>query len=822
MIGKTITHYRIVEKLGAGGMGVVYQAEDLDLQVTRALKFLPPLAAAGDQDRARLEREARAAASLEHPNICPVHEIGRAENQTFIVMSYLEGRTLGERLKSEGALSMDVALTIATQVGSALSRAHAAGVVHRDIKPANIMLTGESGGNQQATGGLQAVVMDFGLAQATDSTRVTKTGTTLGTAAYMSPEQARGQTVDGRTDVWSLGVVLYEMLTGQRPFSGDHLAAVAHAVQHDEPKPVTKQRPEVPADLERVIERSLAKDPEQRYQTADELLSDLQAVRDEQELGRKTAMHARRRQLKRRKRLLYGMLAAAVVIAVGFIWWSQYQDVRRIDALAVLPFANLSGDTEQEFFADGMTDALITELQQLAPDQLRVIGRTSVMSLKNSDKTLPEIAAALGVDAVVEASVIRSGNLVKVAAKLIKARPDEQQLWAETYERDLQDILALHAEVARRVAEQIQLVLSPETNVRLSGDKTVDPEAYESYLKGQHYLHNFKTIEELNLAGSFFTKSVQIDSTSAPAWAGLAEYHIQREHSGLGTDAIPQAEYAASRALELDDTLGQAHAAMAHILWEHQYRPREAEVAWQRSFACNPNDPWAQYVYSYYCMTLGRFAESAKAIRRAQELDPLSWWVNTNGFPILRYAKRYEEAERWIARTQETFPDWRGLAPLAWIYMDQKRYEECLVLFQSVKVEDRDLREHSAFLELLVHLDRQAEAAAYLERYRSLAESDSAFLDLGWDYACLGDLGTAQNWLDEAEKAGIETLLNLARLAVMVGDMDRAFGYLERAYQDRSFHLTRLATFAETFSSFRPIADDPRYHDLVRRMGLRD
>jgi serine/threonine-protein kinase len=339
VIGQTVSHYRITRELGAGGMGVVYEAEDLDLQVKRALKFLPPHASVNDDDRRRLTREARAAAGLEHPNICQVHEIGRDGDQTFIVMSYLEGQTLAERLEIQGPLPLEMALKSTLDIGRALSMAHRAGVVHRDIKPANVMLIEND----------EAVVMDFGLAKGGDLSRVTQTGATLGTAAYMSPEQARGDPVDGRSDIWSLGVVLYEMMTGRVPFKGDHLAAVAYAIQHKEPESPQNLRPNLPDDMDRIIGRALAKEPSQRYQSVDDFLADLVAVKEQQKLDGQTLRYDRARRLRRSRTLVSVLLATTLLAVAALVFWPRPTPIR---SLAVLPFANLSGNTEQEYLAD--------------------------------------------------------------------------------------------------------------------------------------------------------------------------------------------------------------------------------------------------------------------------------------------------------------------------------------------------------------------------------------------------------------------------------------------------------------------------------------
>jgi TolB-like protein/Tfp pilus assembly protein PilF len=660
----------------------------------------------------------------------------------------------------------------------------------------------------------------------------------------MSPEQMMGQTVDARADLWALGVMLYEMATGQAPFAGDNLPAVAYAVRHKEPPSPAGIRSEVPADLERVLDRTLAKDPQQRYQTADELVGDLEAVRDEQDLARKTARYDRRQSLKRRKRLLIGTFITFLVAAVALVWWNRHLDLNRIDALAVLPFVNLSGLQDQEFFADGMTDALITQLHELAGDQVRVIGRTSVMTFKNSDKTLPQIAAELGVDAVVEASVVRSGDQVRIDAKLIRARPQEQQLWAQTFQRNQRDVLSLHADIAQAVAEQIQLILTPSASGRLeqANNAVVDPQAYEAYLKGRHYLLNIRldgirlddpqSLEEFDLIGKFFTKSVEIDSTYAPAWAGLAEFHIQREHEGIGTDAIAQAQAAVEKALELDEHLGAAHSAMGHLLWDHLFKAREAGPWIQRALELSPNDPYIQTTQAYYCMTMGRFEDSVRAMRKAQEIDPLSRFINQASWMPLTYAGRYEEALLGIEKLHETFPDiknWR-LSQVA-VYRHWGRHEEAITVLQAAlqEVDPGAPAEVAEAPHMLIPchmaaLGRMQEARDYLGRHQDRAENLSMFRYLCRAYACIGELDEATKWLDEYEKVtpAKEIGLNFAVLAVSCGDIDRAFRYLENAYENRIFFLNRLALVVEAREDLKPLAEDPRYHEMVRRIGIRD
>jgi len=780
MIGRTISHYQILEKLGEGGMGVVYRAEDLDLKVTRALKFLPPHLASDAEQLARLRHEARAAAALEHPNICQVHEIGQADGQTFIVMSFLEGRTLADRLADEGSLPIGEALDIATQVGDALKRAHAAGIIHRDIKPANIMLT--DGG--------QAVVMDFGLAKAADQTRLTKTGTTLGTATFMSPEQMRGEMVDARADLWALGVLLYVMVTGRVPFGGDNLPAVAYAVQHREPAAPSGIRPEVSTDLARVLDRTLAKDPQQRYQTADELLGDLEAVRDEQDLARKTALYDRRQKLKRRKRILFGAVAALVIAAVALAWWTRYQDLHRIDALAVLPFANLSGDQEQEFFSDGMTEALITELQQLALGKIRVIGRTSVMRYKETELSLPEIAAELGVDAVVEASVMRTGDLVKIAAKLIRARPEERQVWADTYEQNLNDVMSLHENVARHVV--VQLGFRSEYSGQISGK--VDPEAYNEFLLGKHIINS----GAVNRALPHLERAIARDSTFAPAWAWAAHCIIMPTHGGWPSpkDDFEKARIYAERAIELDPELADGYFILAHILWEHDWDMPAAQEAFDRGFALNPNggSGIGLLTYAMFHLIHGRMEEAVAATRKARELDPFEFLGNVAAFNVFSPAGLHEESVASLERAQEVFPEADLRHEWSWVHYGMGNYEEAIELKSELLAEAET--DHGKFIQtlMLAHFHKCAgnpqEARRLYDRYWPLVDQDRVRpYHKAWMHADLGEI-------------------------------DESFAWLEIAYQqkDRYIPLSRLNRDV----MFRDMADDPRYDRLLKKIGLED
>ncbi|MCH7674579.1 protein kinase, partial [candidate division KSB1 bacterium] len=474
LVGKTILHYRIIEQVGQGGMGVVYKAEDTKLERTVAIKFLPRQITVNSEERERFKIEAKAAASLNHPNIATIHAIEEVDAEMFIVMEYIEGKELHEIVGARGPVPLPDVVDYAAQIASGLQAAHKKGITHRDIKSANIMITAED----------QVKIMDFGLAKMRGGVKFTKVGTTLGTAAYMSPEQARGEEADERADLWSLGVVLYEMLTGKMPFPGDYEQAVMYAIMNEEPEPVSVSRSETPEALQQIVDKSLLKSLQQRYQNIDEMLTNLREVGNHLDTG-KTRPSMQTKTSRRPPVLVYGGLAAvvALVVLIGISFFPKQSE--SIDSIAVLPLDNLSGDTEQDIFTAGMHEALITELSKISA--LRTISRTSVMRYKETMKSIPEIAKELDVDAVVEGSVLRSGDKVRITVQLIGTDP-ERHLWAQTFDRDLVDVLALHSEVARQIADEIQIKVTQDEESQLRNAVAVKTEAYENYLLGRHYL----------------------------------------------------------------------------------------------------------------------------------------------------------------------------------------------------------------------------------------------------------------------------------------------------------------------------------------------
>ena len=566
--GKTISHYRVLEAIGRGGMGVVYKAEDLKLGRHVALKLLPEHLARDKNALKRFQQEARAASALNHPNICTVYEIDEAEGLHFIAIELLEGENLKQRMARSRQQIREI-LRVAIEISDALKSAHSAGIVHRDIKPSNIFITQRG----------SAKILDFGVAKrvgpelveqasifslsVTDKFdhELTNPGTAVGTASYMSPEQVSGQSVDTRSDIFSFGAVLYEMTTGQLPFPGKEASDVVHAIQQQRPVSVERLNPRAPSGLTRIIDKALQKDRSERYQGAAEMQGDLRELQVRLETKAKWW---------RASLIPLAMLAVFSLLLAVFLHTPRVREwiagrpsasmPHKIKSLAVLPFENLTGDSAQDYFVDGISDALITDLTKLG--SLRVISRTSSMQYKATHKALPEIARELNIDAAVVGSVARSGDRVRISAQLVDAT-DDQNLWARDYDRDLQDVLILQSQLATAVAQEVAGKLSSQERSRLAeGDQTVNPQAYEAYLKGIYFFTNKETDEGFEKAKEYFQKSIDIDPAYAPAYLGLGETYAymaytRRVHS---TEAWLRAESLLAKTLELDPDSSLAHA----------------------------------------------------------------------------------------------------------------------------------------------------------------------------------------------------------------------------------------------------------------------
>jgi TolB-like protein/Tfp pilus assembly protein PilF/predicted Ser/Thr protein kinase len=623
----TLSHYRILEKLGEGGMGEVYLAEDTLLDRKVALKLLSERLQKDPTARKRFLQEAKSAAAIDHPYICNIFDVGEEGGRNFIAMEYVTGHTLEERL-AEGPLPVSQALVVSSEIAEALEEAHGKNLVHRDLKPSNIMLT--PGGH--------AKVMDFGLAkqlaldgvQSEDETesRLTQQGHTAGTLSYMSPEQLCGREVDLRSDIFSFGVVLYEMVTGAHPFRKGSPMETASAIQQDVPPPLSRYTEDAPELLHHVVRKMLAQDLDQRYQLMHEVRTDLAELAGLQSGAPVQGFQApsHRRPFTRPVTFAVAGLIAVAVLIAWFIHRQQEtgMEAGEISSLAVLPLDNMTGDPEQQYFVDGMHEALITELSKISA--LRVISRKSVRRYQDTEESIEEIARRLKVDACVEGSVLRSQNLVRITAQLIAVRP-ERHLWADHFERELGDVINLQGEVARAIADQIHVTLSPEEQRRLASRRQVPPEAHDAYLRGVYYLDQLgedavrKSLEE-------FRRAAEIAPDYAPAQAGMAEAHLAIGGGAVGAEspreALARSRAYAERALELDGDLADAHLILARVDLQSEWNWAAAERELERHLELDPSSAGGHGFYSWVLLLTGRIDEAVEELKRTIELEPLS------------------------------------------------------------------------------------------------------------------------------------------------------------------------------------------------------
>jgi serine/threonine protein kinase/tetratricopeptide (TPR) repeat protein len=731
--------YKIIDEVGAGGMGIVYKAEDLKLKRCVALKFLPSHFMDSPELKERFLIEAQAAAALSHPNICVIHEVGESEERPYIAMEYVEGETLRDRIK-KGPLKPEEALDIAAQIASGLGEAHHKGIIHRDIKSANIMVT--------HTG--QAKVMDFGLAKLRGGSSLTKSQTTLGTIAYMSPEQARGDELDQRTDIWSLGVVLYEMLAGRLPFRGDHDQTVIFSILHQEPESLIKVRPGTAPELEHVVGQALAKKPADRYQTMEEFREDLGAVAEG----------------------LKPLKAKAKPAAVK---------------LAVLPFANLTGDPEQEYLSDGLTQEMIAQLGRLHPQSLSVIARTSVMRYKKTETPIDQIGRELGVDYVLEGSAQREGSRVRIIAELIQVR-DQTQLWADIVEREMSGILALQNDVAEKVAKALAIKLLPSEQARLADVRPVNPEAYEAYLKGLQ--HSYKLLPaDLDTALQYFELALKKDPGYALAYTGISFVWTCRQQMGLTPpkEATPKAKAAAQKSLALDDTVAEAHYALANIMAWGDWDWTGAEMEFKRAIELNPNFPDARIYYSHLLSITGRPDDAMAEVKRVLELDPYNSLFQSLAAADFLLARRYDEAiaqARSAQRTNADDPVAHNLLQVCFFMkgMYEEAFAEWKAMWNIPLYGNRDIAEA---------LERGYAEAGFTGAMRHATEA----------------------WTKVVYERGEPWYLALAY--VMAGDKERALGWLEKGFELHDANMAYLG-----FPGFDGLRSDPRFQDLVRRMKL--
>ena len=809
-VGQSVSHYKIIKLLGSGGMGEVYLAEDTRLRRHAALKTITD-PGGNHQHLHRFMREAQAASALNHPHICTIYEVSDEGDTPYIAMEYVAGETLDKKIQT--GLEPNQTLDIALQIADALTEAHAHNIVHRDIKPANIIVTQRG----------RVKVLDFGLAKKISAENdeetqkiISQAGTIIGTASYMSPEQAKGKEVDERSDIFSFGVVLYEMIAARPPFDGENAMDVISSILHKEPMPLHRLMPEVSPDLERVINKALRKDREERYQTAKDLLVDLKEIKQELEFKNKlertappnrkkpdtqiigaTTGHAERAtssaeyaisEIRKHKFASLAVLFLLLAIGGSSFWYfnAHPSNTTQIESIAVLPFINESGNVDVEYLADGMTESLINSLSKIP--NLSVQARSSVFHYKGQDVEPKKVATDLNVQAVLNGRVVQRGDDLTLFLSLVDAQTGKA-IWGEQYNRKLADLVALQTDITRDVSQKLRTRLSKADEKILTKNYTENAEAFQLYMKGRFYLFRAITSES-DKSISYFQQAIDADPNYALAYAGLADAYRARVVGGGDSPAelMPKAKTAAEKAIEIDDALAEGHAALGLIIFWYDWDWNAAENQYKRALQLDPNNVDSLQYYAVFLSNTGRHAEALYKIKLARELDPLNLRINAVEGMLLLHAGQTEEAIARLQKTLELEPDYRlANSFVARAYIEKGMFAEAAIATRKAKEHAPDSWEINSFAAYaLAKAGKLTEARAELDAMLKLSKTR---------YASPYSIALVYNGL---------------------GEMEKTLDNLEKAFAEKDVRMV----FLKVEPKWNNLRNEPRFIELMRRMNF--